>query len=499
MGGLRPIGSEKLEGMDKIRRIMEIARYNENIPTPVNENKRTDYTIELSDGNEYAIVKERQGYIIKRTISESVNDYIEPIQNRKYFSSYSEALKKLNLMAKDFNVTYGNEEGTSLFTEQKKKYKLKLPGKPKAEETPAPELPPPPAAVEPAPAPDMTATPPMGDEMSGELPPPPMDGEMGGDGSPPSDEMEPPMDDEMEPPMDDEMEPESDEDLGDDEGDKKGPSLKVIQKLTGKLAQKIRSYNTKDEMDSNDVKYIVNSILSAIDVDVLDDDDLEEIIDRLEGNYEDDEEGDDSDTEDEDLDMEEPPMFSDEDELPTPPEAPEGGEMKEYSSEELGETMSLGDAITSSIGQKFSGEVFEKLKGMDAVGGETTEDEYGMHGARKPRHTYGGTGEFKHLEHGTFGESEVDKIISQYFNVNEDEIIKEEKARIEKLEKLEKRRELNKKNVRNLSESVAQERGALKFVEKHPNYKLVGKTNKGNLVFKNGIVETKINLNGKPL
>jgi hypothetical protein len=192
-------------------------------------------------------------------------------------------------------------------------------------------------------------------------------------------------------------------------------------------------------------------------------------------------------------------MFSDEDELPTPPEAPEGGEMKEYSSEELGETMNLGDAITSSIGQKFSGEVFDKLKGMDAVGGETTEDEYGMHGARKPRHTYGGTGEFKHLEHGTFGESEVDKIISQYFNVNEDEIIKEEKARIEKLEKLEKRKELNKKNVRNLSESVAQERGALKFLEKHPNYKLVGKTNKGNLVFKSGIIETKINLNGKPL
>ena len=495
MGGLRPIGSEKLEGMDKIRRIMEIARYNENIPTPVNENKRTDYTIELSDGNEYAIVKERQGYIIKRTISESVNDYIDPIQNRKYYSSYSEALKKLNLMAKDFNVTYGNEEGTSLFTEQKKKYKLKLPGKPKAEETPAPELPPP-AAVEPAPAPDMTATPPMGDEMGGELPPPPAGDEMGGDVPPPSDEMEPPMDDEMEPPMDDEMEPESDEDLGDDEGEKKGPSLKVIQKLTGKLAQKIRSYNTKDEMDSNDVKYIVNSILSAIDVDVLDDDDLEEIIDRLEGNYEDDEEGDDdSDMEDDDLDAEEPPMFSDEDELPTPPEAPEGGEMKEYSSEELGETMNLGDAITSSIGQKFSGEVFDKLKG----GGETTEDEYGMHGARKPRHTYGDTGEFKHFTHGTFGESEVDKIISQYFNVNEDEIIKEEKTRIEKLEKSEKQRELNKKNVRNLSESVTQERGALKFLEKHPNYKLVGKTNKGNLVFKNGIVETKINLNGKPL
>ena len=35
MGGLKPIGSEKLEGMDKIKRIMEIARYNENIPHSV--------------------------------------------------------------------------------------------------------------------------------------------------------------------------------------------------------------------------------------------------------------------------------------------------------------------------------------------------------------------------------------------------------------------------------------------------------------------------------
>lgn len=84
MGGLRPIGSEKLQGMDKIRRIMEIARYNENIPTPVNENTRTDYTAQLADGNEYSIVKEKSGYIIKRTISESTIDYIEPIQNRKY-------------------------------------------------------------------------------------------------------------------------------------------------------------------------------------------------------------------------------------------------------------------------------------------------------------------------------------------------------------------------------------------------------------------------------
>ena len=60
MGGLRPIGSEKLEGMDKIRRIMEIARYNENIPQSVNETKSSEYRINLADGNTYEIAKERR-------------------------------------------------------------------------------------------------------------------------------------------------------------------------------------------------------------------------------------------------------------------------------------------------------------------------------------------------------------------------------------------------------------------------------------------------------
>ena len=38
---LKPIGSEKLEGMEKIQRIMEITRYKENTPTPINEDKYT--------------------------------------------------------------------------------------------------------------------------------------------------------------------------------------------------------------------------------------------------------------------------------------------------------------------------------------------------------------------------------------------------------------------------------------------------------------------------
>ena len=79
MADLKPLGSEKLEGQDKIRRIMEIARFNEALPELVNETAKSQYSVSLADGNNYEIVKERQGYIIKKTISESETDYIEPM------------------------------------------------------------------------------------------------------------------------------------------------------------------------------------------------------------------------------------------------------------------------------------------------------------------------------------------------------------------------------------------------------------------------------------
>jgi hypothetical protein len=47
MGGLRPIGSEKLSGMDKIRRIMEIATYDGNKGSNLNEYKENDIQVLL--------------------------------------------------------------------------------------------------------------------------------------------------------------------------------------------------------------------------------------------------------------------------------------------------------------------------------------------------------------------------------------------------------------------------------------------------------------------
>jgi hypothetical protein len=66
MGDLKPLGSEKLQGQDKLKRIMEIARFNEVIPNSINETAKSEYSIQLADGNSYDIVKERQGYVSKK-------------------------------------------------------------------------------------------------------------------------------------------------------------------------------------------------------------------------------------------------------------------------------------------------------------------------------------------------------------------------------------------------------------------------------------------------
>jgi hypothetical protein len=83
-----------------------------------------------------------------------------------------------------------------------------------------------------------------------------------------------------------------DMDLGDDmeDDDNEEVTLKSIQKLTGKLAQKLRAFQETEEgqqeMTSKDSKYVINSILSALDLDSMEEDDKEEIVDKIEGNEE---------------------------------------------------------------------------------------------------------------------------------------------------------------------------------------------------------------------
>ena len=263
MGKLRPIGSEKLQGSDMINRILEISNYKLNIPKPINEDTSVEYKKTLVDGNTYHIVKEKNGYVLKKGLTESVSEYIEPIKNRKFYPSYSQALKRLNLITKEVNYNQGYDRGISLFEsdeEEDKKYILKVGGE-QTEQAQPQQVPAPAPAPAPVPAPSPAPAPaPMGDEMP--------EPEIGGD----------------------EDMPDTDEDMPEpeDSDEEEQVTFKTIQKLTGKLGQKIRSFlsDEENEMSSKDVKYVINSVLSALNLDSLEDEDKEEIMGKFEGGEE---------------------------------------------------------------------------------------------------------------------------------------------------------------------------------------------------------------------
>lgn len=302
MSALRPIGSEKLTGKSKIDRMLEIARYNENNPNPINEVSKTTYDIEMADGEKYFIVKEKSGYVIKKGLNEQTADYIEPMKNRKYYRSYGLGLKRLNIIATEINRTTGNDSGISLFGEQKR-YTLKTPkpAQPEPVASAIPDTPPPVPSPElpPAPtdAPDAgmeTGMPDMGAEMP----------DMGGDLS-----------------------------LGGAEQPIEGPdafeddevTFKTIQKITGKLTQKIRVFDRETGMTSDEVKYVLNMLISALDLQQLTEEDMEDIKARLEEKETDYEESPEMGVE-EPMDMEEPTDMGEPMEMPKV----EAGESYDY-------------------------------------------------------------------------------------------------------------------------------------------------------------------------
>jgi hypothetical protein len=405
MADLKPLGSEKLQGQDKLKRIMEIARFNESIPTNINETAKTEFDRTLADGNNYQIVKERQGYIIKKTISESDTDYIEPMKNRKYYSSYSQALKRLNLVAGEINRLNENEEGVSLYGEQKK-FVLKTP-KPAPEELPAPaaEVP---MAPPPVPSP--------------ELPPSPM-----GD-VPPSEGGE-------ELPMGDDLGMEAgDEDMGMDSEEGQDMEEKVtfksIQKLTGKLTQKIRTLDNEEGMTSENIKYVINMVLSSLDLKNLSEEDKEDIM----------------------------------------------GKFEEAEEREEGSDLGGEEEMTAD---------FESPEGDIEMNAEVP-----VESEMKETPSYGAI-----MDH-IFGESKVDKVISKYFEVTKKEILENREKNAQKqIQKIsEVKRQM--KEVVKLTETIEQELASKKFLEENRNAKIIGLTNKKNLVFENKGKQVKISPEG---
>jgi hypothetical protein len=254
--------------------------------------------------------------------------------------------------------------------------------------------------------------------------------------------------------------------------EKKVSDLKRIQILVGKLAQKIRTYEEDKELSPKEIKYIINSILSAIDVEVLDEDDIEQIIAKLEGTDED--EGDD---EEEDVTFDE---TKDEEEVaPEPPTEPEMAEGYD----------NINDAFNDYFGGAYASQASKALK--SEMGEEDKPYEELHRNERRRKRHYPNV---DHLEHGTFSESSVDKVLSKYFILNESE---EKKYQNTKDQKTNHIYNTNKQNIIKLAESSEQLSVALEYIKENQRVKLLGLSNKGNLIFKEGINEVRITKSGK--
>jgi hypothetical protein len=232
MADIKPLGSEKLNGDEKLKRILELTYFNQN--NKKSSSVKPELVKESTTGGVFGIVKEKDGYYVKRGLNESSLDYIGGMfmKNKNKFSSYSEAFKRLELLK-------GQEE-----LQEATKYVLK-PSSPKSESPmsdPAANAPIPTPAEEPAP------------EAPAEEPAPEAPAE--------------------------EPAPEAPVDGEDDASGKRSSYMAEVQKFAGKLGQELRDQH--ESMESDDIKYVLNMIISAVDLDKLEDEDIEDIAKKFE-------------------------------------------------------------------------------------------------------------------------------------------------------------------------------------------------------------------------
>jgi hypothetical protein len=320
----RNVNPKTLKGQDKLNRMLDLMGK----MSTLNESKSFS-ELELikrgPNGIVYGIVRENHNYFIKTSkkpygqfLAENF-DYIGGLQNKndERYNSYAEALKHLNIKFDMLNESYGIKNNTNIFesdgnaiaggvgfgfvlekeeeliSDQKKVLKVDAP-----------------KSEEPA-----TTSEPVEDEVS--------DDEFAMDDT--STTEEDPFADDTDTTDDTETTgEEGTEDLGDDDTTKK------IQKLTGKIGQMLRDM---EEADPKLEKYVVNSIISALHLDEMDETDKEDIIAKFEGEDDEDSLGSDSGEDVLDLDSDETssetaPEEGDETSSETAPEEG-GGELSE--------------------------------------------------------------------------------------------------------------------------------------------------------------------------
>lgn len=311
------VNPKTLKGQDKVNRMLDLMGK----MSTLNESKSFS-ELELikkgPNGVVYGIVRENHDYFIKTSnkpygkfLSEDFQ-YVGGLQNKgtEKYHSYAEALKHLNIKFDMLNESYGVENNNNIFEsdgkaiaggagfgfvlekeeeiilddeiiEQKKVLKVDAP----ASATPAPPA---------------TPEAPVEDDVE--------DDEFGV-----SDDTEGlgDVEDTEDTEDTDTTGDEGTEDLGDDEITKK------IQKLTGKIGQMLRD---SEDVDPKLEKYVINSIISALHLDEMDEGDKEDIISKFEGEDEEDSLG---DTEGDEFDTEEDtetPEEGGEEDIETPEE-----------------------------------------------------------------------------------------------------------------------------------------------------------------------------------
>jgi hypothetical protein len=95
-----------------------------------------------------------------------------------------------------------------------------------------------------------------------------------------------------------------------------------------------------------------------------------------------------------------------------------------------------------------------------------------------------------------FGESQVEKVLSSYFNIKEEESpILETKSKMDFL-KNKINRISQKEELKNLSVNETQMKAGLVLLEQYDNSTLIGRTNKHNLVFNINNREVKLTPKG---
>jgi hypothetical protein len=287
------INPKSLKGQDKLNRMLGLMD-RMNTLTESKSFSELELIKKGPNGIVYGIIRENRDYFIKTTnktsgqfLSEDFS-YVGGLQNKydERYKSYAEAIKHLNMKFDMLNESYGIDSNTNIFEsdgvafgggvgfgfvmeeddeEDKNESKQEIISDADLEEQ---------KKVLKVDAPK--AETPVEDEVEDEV-----DVDMGGDIA----DVE--FDEEETEEGGDEF---GDEGMEDEEGDEDGDTKK-IQKYTGKIGQMLRDM---DESDLDLEKYVINSIISAMHLDEMDEEDKEDIIEKIES----------GDEEEDDFDME---------------------------------------------------------------------------------------------------------------------------------------------------------------------------------------------------